>query len=149
MFGFGKGKIEIQINKFNFSPGEVIEGAVTLKLKKPLNGREVSIRLIGQQETSQGYVAKSQYNIIDIFDFKQPLDGEKEYPAEQSLVYSFTIKIPENVLNQQTIPEGTLGKIANIMQVMSRTRSKISWYLIAKLDTPGLDVSKKVQINIA
>ena len=37
MFGFGKGKIEIQLSKYNYSPGDELSGTVILKLKKPVN----------------------------------------------------------------------------------------------------------------
>ena len=34
VFGFGRGKIKILIDKFNFSPGETVTGKVSLELKK-------------------------------------------------------------------------------------------------------------------
>ncbi|NWF77067.1 MAG: hypothetical protein HXY36_00450 [Chloroflexi bacterium] len=46
---FGKGKIDIAIQKFNYAPGDTISGNVALTLKKPVNAREVSISLIGEQ----------------------------------------------------------------------------------------------------
>ena len=52
MFGFGKGSIEIQLEKYNFSPGETISGNVSLKVKKQEKAKAVTIRLIGEQKTS-------------------------------------------------------------------------------------------------
>lgn len=172
MLGFGKGTIEVQLNKFNFSPGEVIEGTVTLKLKKPVKAKELSIRIVGEQTTTQSeginlgggvsigmgtsrrtHSTGSRTTTTTIFDFKQTLDGEKEYTSGgQPLVYPFQIKIPANVLNQQSQApkEGVLGTVIKAAQMMSGTSSKISWYLIANLDIPkSFDVSKRVQINIA
>lgn len=163
MFGFDKGKIEIQLDKFNFSPGEVIEGTVALKLKKPVKAKELSIRIVGEQTTTQREgvsigigtnrgTQNTDSRTTTIFDFKQPLDGEKEYLAgEQPTVYPFKIKIPANVLSQQTQApqEGTLGTVLKVAQMVSGTSSRISWYLIASLDVPkAFDVSKRVQINI-
>lgn len=148
MFGFGKGKIDIKINKYNFSPGETIEGTITLKLKKPLKAKGVKIRLVGEKKITERRGTSTAYRTINIFDFDQPLDGEKEYSTEE-ISYPFKITIPRNV-SDQTMPEGMLGNIAKIAQAVSGASSRIKWYLKAYLDIPmGFDVSKKVQINVA
>jgi len=150
MFGFGKGKIEIQLDNYNYSPGQVIEGTVALSLKKPLPGKELSITILGEQKISQGYGTNRSYRTVKIFDFKQPLDREKEYPAgDQPLVYPFKIKIPANVESKQQMPEGTLGTVMKAAQMFSGTKSRTQWYLIARLDVKGFDITKKVQINVA
>ena len=48
---FGKGKIDINIPKTDFLPGDKISGNVLLALKKPVKAREASISLIGEQTT--------------------------------------------------------------------------------------------------
>ncbi len=53
MFGFGKGKIEIKIEKFNFAPGETIPGEVVMKLKKPLKAKEFNIFFIGEEKITE------------------------------------------------------------------------------------------------
>ena len=150
MFGFGKGKIEIQLDKYNFSAGEVIEGTLALSLKKPLHGNGLSIQIIGEQKISQGFGTSRTYRTVKIFDFVQPLDGEKEYPAsEQPLVYPFKIKLPANVQSKQQMPEGTLGTVLKAAQMFSGSNSTTYWYLIGRLDVPGLYITKKIQINVA
>lgn len=150
MFGFGKGKIEIQLNNYNYSPGDTIEGTVVLSLKKPLIGNELSITIIGEKKVTQITGSSSMSRTIQIFNFKQPLDGQKEYPAgEQPLVYPFRIKIPANMQTQQQMPEGTLGTVLKAAQMFSGANSRVMWYLIARLDVKGLDVTHKVQINVA
>ena len=73
-----------------------------------------------------------------------PLDGEKEYIEGE---YNFEIKIPANVLQAQ--PGGAVGDIIKGIQLLSGKDVRISWHVIAKLDIPsGIDVSKKVQVNI-
>lgn len=49
MFGFGKGKINMTVQKTNYAPGDTISGNVALTLKNPVQAREVSISLIGEQ----------------------------------------------------------------------------------------------------
>jgi hypothetical protein len=41
MFGLGSAEIELKINKTSFSPGDTIEGTVTLKVLKPTKSNGV------------------------------------------------------------------------------------------------------------
>ena len=163
MFGFGKGSIEIQLEKYNFSPGETINGTVVLKLKKPIEAKGLTIRFVGEQTTktmtrgtnrrigNQGQMEPgfSHQNTSKrkIFDFSQPLDNAKSYSiGEQS--YKFEIKIPQDLVGR--MPEGTLGNIVKAATILSGNRNMVKWFLIAELDVPwSLDVRERVQINIA
>ncbi|MFH1592666.1 MAG: hypothetical protein ABIB47_04855 [Candidatus Woesearchaeota archaeon] len=147
MLGFGKGKIEIQINKYQYSPGETIQGNIALTLKKALTGKELSIRILGEQKISQVYGARRSYRIVKIFDFKQPLQVQKDYIANQQLIFPFKIKIPLNI-NSQTQMEGKLGTVLKVAQTFSGTRTRTKWYLIARLSVKGFDITKKVQITV-
>ena len=148
MFGLGKGKIEIYLDKYNFSPGETISGNVNLKVKKQEKAKAVTIRLIGEQKTSnfstiQNTRAQTRKHYIQ--DFKQQLEREKEYSGEYN--YNFQIKIPQNILNSIN---SSLGAVMKSMQILTGQSSQIKWHLIASLEIPwAIDISKKVQINIA
>jgi len=170
---FGKGKIDIAIQKTSYAPGDTISGNVALTLKKPAQAREVSISLIGEEITTGsggtvGWGGGSTYGktwgggtmstgggstIQRIYDFKQQLDGEKEYTEGRE--YRFEIKIPADILGMgpQT-PEGKLGQVLKVGQTVAAItgaipRRRLQWYLMAKLDIPGgLDISKKVDITI-
>jgi hypothetical protein len=155
MFGFGKGKIEIQLAKYQFAPGEIIEGSVVLNVKKPTKARAVRIGIIGERIQSSFDVGigpsrnrtSSQENQT-IFEFSQPLDGEKEYSGDSS--YVFKLKIPDSVVTQPKIGEGTIGTLVKAAQILSGDNSQIKWWIVANLDIPGgLDISKRVQINVA
>jgi hypothetical protein len=156
---FGKGKINISIPKSHYLPGDIISGDVDLKLKKPVQAREMSLSLIGEQEstrvsgiTSSGGTSTSTQT-IRIYDFKHQLDGEKEY--SQGHQYHFEIKIPADILSMRPqMPEGVLGTGLEIVRAAAAMTGAIPyqqtrWYLLAKLDIPGgLDVSKKADITI-
>ncbi len=155
MFGFGKGKIGISISKYNFSPGDTIEGAISLNVKKPTKAKAVTIRLVGQQKTTRTTnmpnttnnfgAMQQQMRTAYIYDFKQPLDGEKDYNGDYN--YNFQIKIPQNILGGMN---SMLDSVAKSLQAFSRQYSQVKWYLIASLDIPwGVDISKKLQVNIA
>jgi hypothetical protein len=173
MFG-SKGKIDVAIQKTSYAPGDTISGNVALALKKPVKAREVSISLIGEQITTGGGGTvgwgggrtwgkswgggtmgggQGSPTIERIYDFKQQLDGEKEYG--QGGEYRFEIKIPADILGTgpQT-PEGKVGQALKVAQTVATftgaiSRRRLQWYLLAKLDIPGgLDISKKVDITV-
>ena len=164
---FGKGKINIAIQKTYYAPGNIISGNVALTLKKPVKAREVSISLIGEHRTTQttprgggtmgggGMSMSTTTETVRIYDFKQQLDSEKEY--SQGPEYRFEIKIPADILGtgpQMPGPEGKLGQVLKVAQTAAALTGaipfqQIKWYLLAKLDIPGgLDISKKVDITI-
>ena len=92
-------------------------------------------------------------NIERIYDFKQQLDGEREYSEGRE--YQFQIGIPADILGAgPQMPEGALGQVVKVAQTLgtitgATPRRRLQWYLLAKLDIPGgLDISKKVDITI-
>ena len=164
---FGKGKIDIAIQKSHYAPGDIISGDVSLTLKKPVKAREVSISLIGEHKTTQtttgvggpmaggGMSMSTTTKTVRIYDFKQQLDGEKEY--SQGREYRFEIKILADTLGmrpQISEVEGKLGQVLKVAQAAAALTGaipiqRIKWYLLAKLDIPGgLDISKKADITI-
>ena len=138
---FGKGRIDITLQRINYIRGDTISGTVTLTLKKPVKARGMSISLIGEGKTrvTTPQVGRAQIKIMSttttctmrFYDSKQWLDNEKEYSEGQEY-YFFETKIPADILN-----------------VRPRIIGGIRWYLLAKLNIPhGLDVTKKVRITI-
>jgi hypothetical protein len=164
---FGKGKINIAIQKSHYVPGDIISGNVSLTLKKSVKAREVSISLIGEHKATQttpgiggamgggGMSMSTTTKTVRIYDFKQKLDSEKEY--SQGGEYHFEIKIPADTMSmrpQISEVEGKLGRVMKVAQTAAAMTGaipfqRIKWYLLAKLDIPGgFDISKKVDITI-
>jgi 2',3'-cyclic-nucleotide 2'-phosphodiesterase (5'-nucleotidase family) len=164
---FGKGRIDIAIQKSHYAPGDIISGNVALTLKKPVKAREASISLIGEHKTTQtspgaggsmgggGMSMSTTTRTVRIYDFKQQLDNEKEY--SQNREYHFEMKIPADTMSmgpQISEVEGKLGQVLKLAQTAAAMTGaipfqRIKWYLLAKLDIPGgFDVSKKVDITI-
>ncbi|MEW6069680.1 MAG: hypothetical protein AB1485_03605 [Candidatus Thermoplasmatota archaeon] len=148
---FGKGKIEVYLDKYNYFLGETISGKLYLRLKKAVRARGLKVALIGEQKTTtgtgvlgiatgSGYRRETEKQRI--YNFEIPLDGEKEYVGGE---YTFQIKIPET-LPQPMLPQGTVG---TVLKILTGTSQEIDWYVRAYLDVPfGLDVSGKVQVII-
>jgi len=164
---FGKGKINIALQKTHYVPGDIISGDVSLTLKKPVKAREVSISLIGEHKSTQtapqvggtmgggGMSMSTTTKTVRIYDFKQQLDSEKEY--SQGREYHFEMKIPADTMSMRPLMpevEGKLGQGLKVAQAAAAMTGaipfqRIKWYLLAKLDIPGgLDIKKKVDVTI-
>jgi len=146
-----KGKIQIVLDNYNFSPGDTISGKLNLKIKKPIQSKALTIRLIGEKIQSnninlnsrQGNYPSNSTNYQRIFDFSEPIEGPKEFQPNQELNYDFKIKIPQNLIKSPQLT-GVLGAIESLSMI----NTMVKWYLIADLDIPGIDISNKIQINI-
>lgn len=164
---FGKGKIDIAIQKSHYAPGDIISGNVALTVKKPVKAREVSISLIGEHKTTQtttgvggpigsgGMSMSTATRTVRIYDFKRQLDSQKEY--SQGGEYRFEIKIPADTLSMRPLTSDVEGKLGQVLKAAQTAAAmtgaipfqRIRWYLLAKLDIPGgLDINKKVDITI-
>jgi len=141
-----KGKMEIKLDKLSFAQGETINGSIAMQLKKPIKAKGVLVVLFAEQTntrmTSKGMERYTQR----IYEFKLPLDGEKEY-GTQPYDYTFELKVPQS--NQNKIG----GVAGNVMTAVSLftvgAGGPAKWYLEAKLDVPmGFDLGKKIQLNV-
>jgi hypothetical protein len=147
-----KGKIDIKLEKYQFTAGEEIKGVLTLTLKKGLDSGTVKIKLLGVQKIHERVGEKARTSTKTVFDFEQPLDEEKAYQAGSTSTYNFAIKIPQDLSgggNNIPVP-GALGTAINLMGSLSRSQiSPINWSVVGRIDTKGFDIKKKVKINIA
>ena len=146
VFDFLKGKMEIQVNGFNFKPGQTIEGSVNMKLKKMVHAQGVNIALVGEQTVREMRGGKYQQRTVKVFEFKMPLDGEKDYSGEAS--YPFKITVPGDILNAAR--RGGIELLGGLVNIGGSSQGYVKWYLSAELDVKmGFDLDKKIQINIA
>ena len=141
-----KGKIDIIPDSYNYSPGDTIKGKVKLLIKKSIKSNGLTVRLVGERIQKSYSRGSSNTNTQYIYDFKMPIDGEKQYEPGPEIYYDFEMKIPSNIT---TKIEGLLGTLVNTAQLLGGASTQIKWFLIAELDIPGVNLSKKVQINIS
>ena len=97
MFGlFSNGKIEIRLDRYEFSRGENVVGKLVLKMKKGVEARKLEVGLIARKKTvSVDSEGRRRYRWIKIFDFKKPLKGKGVYSGESE--YYFKLRIPKDV----------------------------------------------------
>jgi hypothetical protein len=145
---FSKGKADLIISKSNFYPGETITGVATLAVDKPALANKFSVSLIGEKKvtvrrrSSNGnYTTETE--TTRIYDFKQPLDGQREYCGATQ--YNFAIRIPQDILAGLQNPGGGGG----LFHFVQGNAPRYVWYVQAMLDIPkSLDVNKKFDITI-
>ena len=144
MFGLGKGKITLTLDKMNYAHGETINGKVNMTLKKSIPAKGVIATLFA--ETVQTKFTGNGVQKVKVFDFSIPIDWEHEY-APSPYNYEFQITIP----NKEEIkaPEGVLGGALKAAKFLSQGMQNTKWFVEVKLDIPkGFDVNKKMQINV-
>lgn len=138
-----KGKLEINLPNFNFSAGETITGTLVLKLKKPLEAESLMVGLIAESSSNKGI--KGSKSTQTVYSFNQPVSGKKVYPSGES-TYDFKIKVPANVAFNSTGNEIVDGIIKSV-QILGGI-SSVRWYVTSELEISGMNLSKRVQINI-
>ena len=144
-----KGKIIINLDKMEFAPGEEATGKITLILKNPLDADSLNIGLVGYQKTrsySSGNNSSST-RTREIFNFNKPISGVKLYPAGES-TYDFKLKIPADIVTRFSTGNNIADNMIKTAQILTGSFQTIKWYIKSNLDMKGVDISKKVQINI-
>jgi hypothetical protein len=144
-----KGNIKILLERTQFSPGETIKGKIHLQAKKPIEVKSLNVTLRGVMKSSPSSITiggsnKQKNKEKEIFSFNQQIFGVKNFTIGES-DHSFTIKIPANVLKNA---EGFAGALVNTIKLISGDTRSVYWYVDARLDIPGFDLSDRVQINI-
>ncbi len=155
---FGKDKMTLLLEKYDYKPGDKIKGIIKLNLKKPIQARKLEVSFIGNRvdkqssasiagmaSGSKGYHSRTSYT--KVFDFTMPIDGEKEYQDQE---YPFEIKIPDNILQNNLTLEGKLGQASKAIRMIAGISSRIDWIVHAQLDVPKkIDVKKSQKIILS
>jgi hypothetical protein len=151
---FGGEKITLQLEKYDYAPGDTIKGTVTLNLKKPTNARKLEVAFIGEKIERQtgmgvGPTAKDRRKNHHsyIYHFEMPLSGEGDYQKGE---YPFEIKIPPDVRQAEQKLEGKVGTAVSALKAISGVYSRVDWYVKAQLDVPmKLDIKKTQKIVLS
>lgn len=107
-----------------------------------MQARGVSVALVGERKVRRGKETRTER----VFEFAQPLDGEKSY-APGGSEYCFATTMPESLREQ--LPQAGKMSFAVKLGSLLFSQSPVRWYLDAKLDVPkSVDMSKRVQISI-
>jgi hypothetical protein len=139
MFDFMKGKIQVDILKTTYLPGEKIQGTVRMNIDKPIKARGVVVSLKATRTEGSG----KHQRTVTLYEFEKQLDTEKEY-RPQPYEYKFELDVPDLKLN---VPNFS-GFFGGILNALAR-QNPVKWRVRANLDIPmGIDVSKEVSIDV-
>jgi hypothetical protein len=148
-----KGKIEIQLDKYNYVPGETITGTVLANLKKPVHAKAFEVGLVGESDSSStnvsrsGGISHSSKNTGRVFDFSYPIAGEGDYNPGMP-PQKFQLKIPENVNTGVNTGNQAVDNVIKTAMFVTGNNRRIKWYVTGRLKIPGMDLRKKIRVNI-
>lgn len=149
-----KGKLTIELERAGFNCGELVTGRLHVELKKSLETRRLFVALVGYEEyetrDSDGDRRKERH---EVFRMEENLVVDLTLPAGHSQTYEFQVAAPEPGGYERGQGRGWLDgidiSIGDVNLGFGSGRSRLLWYVEARLDTPGLDLTanRKVQIN--
>jgi len=153
---FGPDKIVVNLDKYQYKPGDVIKGSVGLNLRKPVRARKIFVSLLGKMRvTHRDSKGNMQTEDLTVYEFTIPLDSENDYMSE---IYRFEIKIQPDILQMhsssqqlQQILQAKLGTFGTFLgQMATGGPGPVRWMVHAQLDMPlKIDVQKTQDIVIS
>jgi hypothetical protein len=140
IFGIGAGKMELQLDRFDFHPGEKLSGIAKLQVNEPLKARGVKVVFWAERPSS-----KNTTTII--YRREIVLDNSQQYMPNMPKSYNFELEIPVGIIFENNYGQGFFGSIMNLLQSMGN--NNIRWFVQAKLDLEmAFDVSATKQIRV-
>jgi len=148
VFGIGEGKIELELDSHNVSPGGKLSGKLKLELNSPKKAKELRVELLGKQKrtTTNFRTKESETETVIVFRSKQILGGEQEYTSGE---YEFELDAPPKLEQNEQVPqEGLAGAIVGAAKVL-KSLNPITYSVVASLDIPmSMDINKKVRVSV-
>jgi hypothetical protein len=155
---FGKYKMALSLEKYNYKPGEKIIGNIKLDLKKSLQAKKLEVSYIGRRVDKQRSISiagmasgskghSNRISYTNIIEFDMPVDGEKEYFDQNC---PFEIMIPDDILQNNPTLEGKMGQASTALNMIAGLSSRIDWIVCAQLDIPKkFDVKQSQKIILS
>jgi hypothetical protein len=146
---FLKGKLKLNLNKTSFQSSEKITWILDLEVKKNISGHRLFVALVEREKTkttnSQG---KKTTRTQEIRRFEIDLEHEKEFSAWFKKAYQFEIPFPSNQEKENNWIANSVIQWIGLL-TWNNSRKTIQWYLEARLDAKGIDLtdSKRIYLN--
>lgn len=143
ILGLNTATIDLNIDRIEYTEGDIINGRVSLKVQENTKARGVFVTLTAYRMEKRG---KSSYKKI-LHEQQFKLDKEREYRLAETKYYQFTYTLPKTIYAYLKKENGILDKISNFF-THSKNNS-IKWEINAKLDQPmALDIHKTIKIIV-
>ena len=144
-----KGTLTLHIPESSVSTDEKIRGTVTITTKKPLAVRrffvaltcEEVVRRPGEEGPPDMYSAyNDEYTFLD----------DEQWPAGLTQSFEFELTVPHgsDVNGGAMATEGRIGTKISGFGVSVGPESQLLWKVEARVDLPGLDLTKFQLVNV-
>jgi hypothetical protein len=147
MFGSFKLKIDVVLDKYNYVPGETINGKVILKIKKDFFLKDLKVFLFAIRDV-KSYSSKGQSTRRDkIYSFDYVLERDKSFSkTENEIEIPLTLKIPEGVYSPSKLEKNVIKGVG----FLTGNFQNIFWKIKARARIKGclFNVSKKIKITV-
>ena len=146
----GKGKVEIELPKRRYDPGEKICGSVNLISRKELKIERFYVALTCHKSGG----VDEQY--FQIYRQEHDLAEALTLPSGNNQRFEFSFLVPGGEDTQEMTElskniDGGIETVADVISAMRKYRKypgALHWALHAQVDLPGVDISKVKSIRI-
>ena len=145
-----RGSIKLSLPNITFNPGDQITGQFDLHTKKRIQGKKLTVSLIGKKITKTHTDERSRTHSHEIYRDEKVLEGAKEFPVGHRANYDFEIATP-NPSTPDSL-NSTLGQtLKTALNVLTQSRTRFQWKVEVRLDAKGIDLvaSKPISLNIS
>ncbi len=142
-----KGKVNILLDKTNFSAGETIKGKVVLEVKRNFQSKGVKLSLIAINKVTSVNMNKSSSKTQTIYDFSSDLENEQAYSSGvEAKEFNFEVAIPKDVFSLNK----TSQNIVNVLGAVAGRYQQTKWYLtvVVRVRKSLLNIKKRVEITV-
>ncbi len=146
---FMRGSIKLSMSRTTFNPGDAITGSFDLLTKKPIQGNQLVVSLIGVEITKTRRDGGSRTRSQEIYRDEVVLEEAKEYQAGQTSKHEFEIAAPNT--SEPGFMNSALGKtLGAALSFLGNRRKRLKWKIEARLDAKGVDLkaTKSIRINM-
>ncbi len=140
--------MEVILDKSTFSPGETINGKVSINFNKPVNAKALKVAFEGEKVIPSGKNSSSQ----TVYRDEIILDKENEY---MNNLYYFEIKIPDDIIEKMTnwidkkVPYKWAKKIYTASQNLGLMKAYDNYFIEVFLEIRGkIDIRSNIHIKI-
>lgn len=143
-----KGSIKIILPQTGFVAGEKITGFFEMRIKQNVESKRLLITLIGQEITRyRGSKGSTRTRTEEVYRNEIQLSDGRPYRPGEYVKKNFEIDVPSKVATgAQSSPLGKLFPAGLNILVGNRTYQR--WYVEARLDAKGVDLSARKKISI-
>jgi hypothetical protein len=137
------------MSRTTFNPGDAITGSFDLLTKKPIQGNQLVVSLIGVEITKTRRDGGSRTRSHEIYRDEVVLEEAKEYQAGQTSKHEFEIAAPNT--SEPGFMNSALGKtLGAALSFLGNRRKRLKWKIEARLDAKGVDLkaTKSIRINM-